>query len=273
MFEAINDWVEFLRLTPRFTGTWIFLLGLCAGSFLNVCIVRWPSEESATKGRSHCPKCKKMIPWYDNFPVLSYLILRGQCRYCHSVISVRYLLVELLSGMSWLAIYFYFGLTVQAMLYMYFISLLWIATFVDLEHQIIPDEVTIGGALIGLSLCYFLPVFHGTTSGVESLGLAARGLLTGFWILYGVAWLGEMIFRKEAMGAGDLKFLAMIGVFLGAEKTILTFFLAPLVAAPVGLFLKWRDGKEIIPFGPYLALGSVVCVFFGDKIWAWFFPF
>jgi leader peptidase (prepilin peptidase)/N-methyltransferase len=265
-----GDIFLFLELYPGLAASLVFLLGLCVGSFLNVCIVRFPKEESVVKGRSHCPSCGKTIAWHDNIPVLSFLLLRRACRHCRQSISWRYPGVELLTAGALTAFYAVFGPTVNFLFYGYFICSLIIVTFVDFEHQLIPDEVTLTGILAGLVASYFFPHLQGEIDpelGPRlALADAALGMLVGIGVIYSVALFGQCVFRKESMGGGDLKLLAMIGAFLGPENAALTFFLAPLVAAPIGIYLKWRKKAEVIPFGPYLAGASIVAFFWGREI-------
>lgn len=284
-------WLDFFRTNPAETGVFVFMFGLCIGSFLNVCIVRWPKNESVVKGRSHCPACRVTLPWYENIPVLSFLVLRGKCRHCKAKISFRYPLVELVTAGSFLALYLCYGVTAHFFFYAYFIASLIVATFADFECQIIPDEVSFTGILIALTASFFFPALHGEMDKRLALADSAGGMLGGVWLIWGIAMLGQVLFRKEAMGGGDLKLLAMIGAFIGFERTILTFFIAPLLALPVALVIKLKPSpadavilpqgakagtEESMPagaiaFGPYLAMGSLVSMAFGNKILIWIF--
>ena len=264
---------EFLQMYPLVTCALVFLFGLCVGSFLNVCVVRLPKEESVAKGRSHCPQCGKIIAWYDNIPLLSFLILRAKCRQCAESISFRYPLVELLSGLIWLALYHSFGVTIHFVFFAYLASSLMVATFVDFEYKIIPDEVSLGGILVGLSMSFLFPTLQNEIDRRLALADSCQGMLTGVALIWGIAIFGELVFRKESMGGGDLKLLAMIGAFLGFKKTLLTFFMAPLLGAPVGLLLWKLKDTRYIAFGPYLSLAALAALFWGDLIWAHFLPY
>jgi len=265
--------LDFVQMYPAIAYGFIFLLGLSVGSFLNVCIVRLPKEESVVKGRSHCPKCTKMITWYDNIPLLSILLLRGKCRQCGEPISLRYPLVELLTGVMWLGLYRVFGPTVHFFFFTYLVSSLMVATFVDFEHQIIPDEVSLYGVLAGLSMSFLFPALQSETDRRYALADSCQGMLAGIALIWGMAIFGELLFKKESMGGGDLKLLAMIGTFLGFKKTLLTFFIAPLLGAPVGLIFWKLKNTRYIAFGPYLSLAALTALFWGDTILARFLPY
>ncbi len=260
--------IELLKIHPKIGSSITFILGLLIGSFLNVCIVRFPKEESVIKGRSHCPKCGYKIAWYDNIPLLSILILRGKCRDCGEAISLRYPLVELLTAAALAFFYAFFGPTVKFIFYSYFVASLIVATFVDFEHQMIPDEISIIGIFVGLVMSFFFPVLQGEFDKRLALADSALGMLWGAGLIYGMALLGQFLFKKESMGGGDLKLLAMIGTFLGCRYAVLTFFIAPLIAAPIGLVLKIVKKAEVIPFGPYLSLAAIISLFFGGNILA-----
>ncbi len=269
----IHQVIDFFKVYPGLSSVLIFIFGLCIGSFLNVCIVRFPKEESVAKGRSRCPHCGETIAWFDNIPLLSILILKGKCRHCKKPISIRYPLVELLTAVSLTGLYHFLGPTVQFVFYGYLISSLIIVTFVDFKHQIIPDEVSITGILFGLAMSFFFPVPQGEFDKRLALADSSLGMLVGIGLIYGVAILGQFLFKKESMGGGDLKLLAMIGAFVGFQKTLLTFFIAPLIATPIGLVLRITKKVEIIPFGPYLSLAAIIALIWGREILARLFPF
>jgi len=247
-------------------NVFVFVFGAIVGSFLNVCIYRLPKGRSIIVPGSHCPNCGEKIHWFDNIPILSYIILFGKARCCKAKISLRYLIVEILTGIAFLAIFIAFGLNAKFFAYLAFISGLIVATFVDFEIQEIPDEVSIGGLIVGLVLSVVFPSILNETSRANGLINSFFGALAGGAMIYGMGMLGELAFKKEAMGGGDVKLLAMIGAFIGWKLTILTFFIAPLFGSVVGIILKIREGKDIIPYGPYLSLAAVFSVFFGDKL-------
>ncbi|MDP8212048.1 MAG: prepilin peptidase [Candidatus Zapsychrus exili] len=255
-------------------GSFIFLLGIIIGSFLNVCIVRMPHEKSVVFPGSHCPSCKKPIVWYDNVPLLSYIFLAGKCRHCKDKISLRYFLVEFLTGFSFLGLYLYLGLDILLLPYLVMISCFIIATFVDFEHRIIPDEASVGGMCAGLIFSLFIPKLHGVMPNLEypilayfhSFGLSILGVLIGGGCIYAMGVLGDFLFKKESMGGGDVKLLAMIGAFLGWQIALLAFFIAPFFGAIFGIIEKIRTKDNTIPYGPFLVLGALISLFWGDKI-------
>ena len=255
----------------------IFIFGAIVGSFLNVCIVRLPHEQSVVTPRSHCVHCKTMIPWYDNIPFLSYLLLRGRCRSCKKPISFRYFLVEFLTAGCFLSFYQIYGLTAIYAAYMVMVSGFIVAIFVDFEHRIIPDEISVGGMFAGLLFSLFIPALHGYDASagagvwpyVKSFGQALLGVLIGGGSIYAMGLLGDFIFKKESMGGGDVKLLAMIGAFLGWEFALLTFFIAPFFGAVYGIVEKIRTKDSAIAYGPFLVLGAIISLFYGEVIIAW----
>lgn len=244
----------------------VFIFGSIAGSFLNVCIHRLPKKESVLYPPSHCPKCNHGIPWYDNIPILSFLILRGKCRFCPSRISFRYFIVELLTGLLAVLLYSAFGLSAKFFAYSVFICALIVATFVDFDIQEIPDEISIGGTVLGLILALAMPSLFDTASRYHSVLASFIGAVVGGGSIYAMGVLGTIVFKKDAMGGGDVKLMAMIGAFLGWKLVMLTFFIAPLSGAIVGIILRMKDGREIIPYGPHLSLAAVIVMFFGSRI-------
>ncbi len=273
----------------------VFIIGTIFGSFLNVCIHRLPREESIVWPGSKCPACGKLIAWYDNIPVFSFLVLGGRCRSCKIKISSRYWIIEILTGCAYLWIWFYFGLTLVALAAAILFSLLLVAAVVDLEHQIIPDEVSLGGLAVGFLLSALIPALHREVIWWRSLidsgiGLVAGGgiiYLTGtignlwlFWVRHlGVQMRRNLYWRKklsryrhmkDSMGGGDVKLLAMLGAFLGWQKVLLVFFLGPVLALPLGLFLKFIRKKEVIPFGPFLSLAGWFVFLWGNQIINWY---
>jgi leader peptidase (prepilin peptidase)/N-methyltransferase len=255
----------------------IFIFGAIVGSFLNVCIVRLPHEESVVTPRSHCVHCQAMIPWYDNIPFVSYLLLGGRCRACKKPISFRYFLVEFLTACSFLFFYKIYGLTAISSAYLVMVCGFIVAIFVDFEHRIIPDEISVGGMFAGLLFSLFIPALHGYAPGagagvwpyVKSFGQALLGVLIGGGAIYAMGLLGDFIFKKESMGGGDVKLLAMIGAFLGWKLALLTFFIAPFFGAVYGIVEKIRTKDSAIAYGPFLVLGALISMFYGDAIIAW----
>jgi leader peptidase (prepilin peptidase)/N-methyltransferase len=267
----------------------VFLFGLIVGSFLNVCIVRLPREQSIVSPRSQCPRCRTLIRWYDNIPLISFIALGGKCRSCGLPISWRYPLVELLNGLLYLWAYAAFGLTGETGMAMALCSALLVITFIDLDHQIIPDVITIPGMIIGLlaaplfmsaleppmafSLGRLLPSAGTYLTGfVNSL----VGLVLGAAPLFIIGWLWEKFRKVEAMGGGDVKYMGMVGSFLGWKGAFLTIMLGALTGSIVGMTLialKKHQADKVIPFGPYLAFGTLLTLFYGADIIGWYFGF
>ena len=242
-----------------------FIFGAVVGSFLNVCIFRMPKAESVVSPPSHCPRCDYRIRWYDNIPLFSYLLLRGKCRGCSTHISLQYPLVELINGLLTLVLFLKFGPTVSFLAMFLFCSALVVITFIDLEHQIIPDEISLSGIIIGFLFSFFLP---GQTWINSLLGILLGG---GFLLLvaYGYQWLTG----KEGMGGGDIKLLAMMGAFLGWKSVLFIVFASSLIGSVVGvtmMLVQKKDSKLAIPFGPYLAFGAVLYIFYGTQLIHWY---
>ena len=199
----------------------IFIFGLCIGSFLNVCIYRLPASKSIVHPRSMCSNCGTLIAAYDNIPVLSYLWLKGRCRHCQIKISLRYPMVELLGGLFALGTYLKFGLTFEALIYYLFFTALLVVTFIDIDHRIIPNVITLPGIPICFAASFALP----TITYREAL----LGILIGGGSLFLVAWIYSLITKKEGMGGGDIKLLAMMGAIVGWQGVLFTIFVASLV--------------------------------------------
>jgi len=245
----------------------LFIFGSCIGSFLNVCIYRLPNSLSIVSPPSACPGCDTPIRFYDNIPILSYLILRGRCRHCRTTISLRYPLVELMGGgLFAVCVYLRFGLTLESLIMFFFIAALIVITFIDLDHRIIPDVISLPGIPIGFAASFFLPAIGYKASLI--------GILAGGVSLLLVAWIYSLITKKEGMGGGDIKLLAMIGAFVGWKGVLLTIFLSSAIGTLCGLAVMIRSGKNMklaIPFGPFLAIGSIITIFFGNELIFWYF--
>jgi leader peptidase (prepilin peptidase)/N-methyltransferase len=242
-----------------------FIFGLVIGSFLNVCIHRLPSSQSIVHPRSRCPQCGHLIRVYDNIPVLSYLILGGRCRDCGARISLRYPVVELLSGAFAAMAVARFGLGWQALLMYALIAAFLVITFIDLDHRIIPDVITLPGIPIGLAASFG----PGMISPLESL----VGILAGGGSLFLVAWGYQLVTQREGMGGGDIKLLAMIGAFIGWKGVLFTIFIASLTGTLAGMALIFRrrgDMKLAVPFGPFLAVGAIAYLFMGPELLSWY---
>ncbi|MBS3919027.1 MAG: prepilin peptidase [Deltaproteobacteria bacterium] len=241
------------------------IFGLMIGSFLNVCIHRLPKEESIVKPGSHCPKCQTPIRYYDNIPVLSYLILGGKCRYCQVSISIQYPIVEAITALSSFFLFITFGVSLSFIYYFSFVAALIAITVIDLYHQIIPDVISLPGIVIGLLGSLVIPQITFWSSLI--------GVLSGGGSLFLVATVYQWLFKREGMGGGDVKLLAMIGAFLGWKAVILTILLSSFIGSIIGItvmLIKGKDFKYAIPFGPFLALGAVISLFFGENLISWY---
>jgi leader peptidase (prepilin peptidase)/N-methyltransferase len=241
------------------------VFGALIGSFLNVCMYRLPRRESIVWPGSHCPSCGTAIESYDNIPVLSYLLLTGRCRSCHGRISIRYPVVEAVNAAGYVVILATFGMTWTAVLYAVLFSALLVVAGTDLTHQIIPNVVTVPGMALGLlGAATVLPV---------GLNNALLGVLIGGGLLWGLAWASPYLFGKEGMGGGDIKLVAMIGAFLGWKSALLTIMVGSLAGSAIGISLiafGFMKRDEYIPFGPFLVLGAVVAMFFGQPLLEWY---
>ncbi len=245
---------------------YVFIIGLCVGSFLNVCIYRLPAAQSIVRPRSKCPQCGSLIAFYDNIPLFSYLWLKGRCRHCGVKIGLRYPTIELLGGLFALATYLKFGLSVAALIYFAFIASMLVVTFIDLDHRIIPDVITLPGIPICFAASFALPSID--------FKAALLGILVGGGSLYMVAWIYSLITKKEGMGGGDIKLLAMMGGLAGWQGVAFTIFVSSLVGTLSGfvVMLHSRKGMKLaIPFGPFLAIGAITYIFFGTHLINWYF--
>jgi leader peptidase (prepilin peptidase) / N-methyltransferase len=245
----------------------IFIFGLCIGSFMNVCIYRIPLSKSIVTPRSMCPGCNSLISAYDNIPVISYILLRGKCRNCKIPISLRYPLVETISGLTALAVFMRFGISAEGLIYFAFISALVVITFIDIDHRIIPDTISLPGIPAGFLLASFLLPSMNYKSSLA-------GILTGGGSLLAVAWIYNLITKKEGMGGGDIKLLAMIGAFTGWKGVLFTIFVASATGTLSGIAVMLKTQKDMklaVPFGPFLSIGAILYIFFGTSLISWYF--
>ncbi|MHB1398631.1 MAG: prepilin peptidase [Trichloromonadaceae bacterium] len=245
-----------------------FILGLLIGSFLNVCIYRIPAGLSIVSPPSRCSHCETAIRWYQNIPIFSYLVLGGKCGSCRVGISWRYPIVEALTGALFVLVFFYFQFSAATLVYWVFVAALIVITFIDLDHQIIPDVISLPGIVIGFLCSFAIPWL----SWSDSL----LGILLGGGSLYLVAFLYEFLTKKEGMGGGDIKLLAMLGAFLGWKAILPIIFISSLIGSLVGIplmLVKKTDSKLAIPFGPFLALGALIYLFWGPQLIAWYLSF
>lgn len=253
-----------------------FLAGLLIGSFLNVCVYRLPRDLSVVRPRSHCPACETQIAWYDNIPVLSYLILRGRCRHCGERILLRYMLVELATAIAFAVCVWELGLTLAGLKFVVFSAILITLIAMDLEERILADEFTLGGAAVGLVLAWFVPLEAGIVtfflSGKLGLQLAsvaeacvsALFMSGGIWL---IGWLYLKFRHREGMGLGDVKMIAMIGTFLGFQESLLVLVLASVLGSISGgayvLITKKDMSTYELPFGSFIGLAGLAFAFVG----------
>jgi leader peptidase (prepilin peptidase)/N-methyltransferase len=260
------DLVELIMAYPFLFYIFAFILGAVIGSFLNVCICRLPENRSVIFPPSHCPKCDYRIPFYDNIPILSYLLLGGKCRSCKTRISLQYPLVELINGLLALFLFLKFGSGLTFLFLFVFCSALVAVTFIDLKHQIIPDVISLPGIVIGFAASFCLPWLGWQNS--------LTGILAGGGSLFLVAYGYHFFTGKEGMGGGDIKLLAMMGAFLGWRAVPFIIFTGALAGSVIGVSImlaQKKDSKLAIPFGPFLAFGALLFIFYGREIISWYF--
>ena len=242
-----------------------FVFGLILGSFLNVCIHRIPLKESIVHPPSSCPQCGHKIRFYDNIPVISYIILLGRCRRCKAPISPRYPIVEIITGLLSTALFIRYGLDYRYFIFLGFSASLVIISFIDLQYKIIPDVISLPGVIIGLAFS----VIFDHISWLESM----IGVLAGGGSLFLVAVVFEKLTGREGMGGGDVKLLAMIGAWMGWRALPFIILISSLTGTIIGggsLLLASRGLQTKIPFGPFLVLGTLIYFFFGDELLFWY---
>jgi leader peptidase (prepilin peptidase)/N-methyltransferase len=250
----------------------VFIFGAVIGSFLNVCIYRMPRSKSIVKPNSFCPNCEKPIEFYDNIPIVSYILLGGKCRQCGNEISRRYPFVELLTAILYLIFYRKLGLTFELFVTLLFVTLLIAIAFIDLDFKIIPDVLSVGGLIAGLVLAIFRPMFLYLDPKFGFLD-ALYGVLIGGGVLFVIAYGYQLIAKREGMGGGDIKLLAMIGAFIGLKGVIFSLIAGSLLGTIVGIPLmvaKKQDTKYAIPFGPFLSLGAGIYLYMGNTFVLYF---
>lgn len=243
----------------------IFILGTIIGSFLNVCIYRMPREESIVYPSSHCPRCGTPLKWYELIPVISFVVQKGECKHCGEKISPQYPLVEILTGALYLSIYFKFGTGIDLIFYLFFFSIIVLITFIDMHHQIIPDNLVL--ILLISTIIYKLlqlKLYHIPFKVFSSI----MGLILGGGVLLLIS-----ILSKGGMGGGDIKLMGVLGFLLGAKKIWLNMFLSFVIGGIVGALLlafKIKGKKDPIPFGPFICIAFLITAFWGDKIIDWY---
>ncbi|MBR3086576.1 MAG: prepilin peptidase [Kiritimatiellae bacterium] len=250
---------------------WAALVGACFGSFLSVCIWRIPRGESVVRPRSHCPSCGRLIPWYRNFPVVSWLVLRGRCADCKARISPRYLLLEVLTGTLFALAAARFSADPAIMLLAWVVIFgLELGAFVDLDWYILPDRVTVGGMALGLCASALMPRIHGAYYWADGLLVSACGLAIGFGTLWLVSVIGRAVYGREALGFGDVKLMGAVGAVFGWQAVVGVLFLSALSGSVAGIALMAlgrRGLKGRIPYGPFIAAAAILWLFAGPWLW------
>ncbi|MBL0939528.1 MAG: prepilin peptidase [Gemmatimonadaceae bacterium] len=258
-----------------------FVVGASIGSFLNVCISRWPEDLSVVSPRSRCPRCSRPIAWHENIPLVSWLLLRGKCRGCALPISIQYPLVELVVALGWVAAVVAFGVTFEALRVSIFGTILFGIAITDFKHYLIPDGFTITGLVLVLSFS-FANLFVGETTRFAAAWPAILGACVGAGAITIIGWLAEVIMKREAMGFGDTTLMAVVGAAVGAERSLLTIVAGAFVGAVVFLLIVGplvkirasRRGEDFefpdVPFGVFLAPAALMVLLWGDALIAWY---
>lgn len=266
-----------------------FFLGACFGSFLNVCIVRWPAERSILRPRSRCPQCGNQLAWFENVPILSWVALRARCRCCDEPISAMYPLVELAVACGWLLAVRYFGVSLTALRVSVFGTVLLGMAMTDARHYLIPDGFTLFG-LVFMLVTSLLAFFHGETQLFAAPYDALVGACAGAGMIAIVGWLGEVMTKRAAMGFGDVTLMAFVGAALGPTRSLITIFVGATLGAvafagvviPVALLRRGHAREQtelalgsapfetpLVPFGVFLAPAAMLTLFWGDALLAW----
>lgn len=243
---------------------WAAFLGAVVGSFLNVCVWRLVSGQSVFGSRSHCLECGETIAWYDNIPILSWLFLRARCRYCRGSISWLYPTIELMTLVIWVGMAVFFGPTPHGLVGAILFTLMLAIAVTDALHYLIPDQLSVGGLAAGLAASFF--------AGPPTPLVSLLGALLGFGTLFAVGSFVEYIFKKPAIGGGDMKMMAMVGAFIGPFGVLMTIFVGAVAGSIVYGPISLKSGK-LIPFGVFLALGGALTFLFGDYGIDWYVKF
>ena len=258
----------------KLPDTWIWIyaafLGAAIGSFLNVCVYRWPAEKSVLRPRSQCPECGQAIAWYDNIPIFGYLALRGRCRNCGTTISAQYPAVELITSLIWLGAALRFGASLEALQSALFLTILLGIALTDAKEMVIPDQFSLGGLGAGL----LIAALPGGITFTDKLVGAFAGY-AGFWLIKLVA---ERLLKKPALGVGDIHMMAMVGAFIGAEGVFITMLLGSLAGLLIGVPYVWARGRRTLmgtylPLGVLLAMGAAVAHAWGDLLLRWYLQY
>ncbi|MEF9960652.1 MAG: prepilin peptidase [Niameybacter sp.] len=249
---------------------WIFILsvGLIIGSFLNVCIYRIPNGESINDPPSHCQHCAHRLGVLDLVPVVSYLCLGGKCRYCGEKISPQYACIELINGLGWVYSFYHFGLSVEAVLACVFISVVIVLTVIDWRHMILPTGIIVFGSVVALLGKGLLSYIH------QDFSILLKSLLggaVGYGIVALIFYIAIWALKKEGMGYGDVRYLGMIGLFTSPSLVFLTLLIGSVVGSVYGLILLKKQGESMeFPFGPFLTIGALISLFYGDQLINWY---
>lgn len=262
-------------------SVYFFIVGAAIGSFLNVCISRWPAELSVVSPRSRCPRCEKPIAWYDNIPIVSWLVLRGKCRGCGLPISVQYPFIELVTGLIWLVCYLEYGPSLTALRVAVGATILLGIAVTDLKHYVIPDGFTVTGFVFAMVMP-IIAVFVGDERPFAGPWDALIGACASAGLIAIVGWLGEVVLKKEAMGQGDVTLMAFVGAMVGPARGLLTVFVAAAIASVVFVFLVapigwWRARARgqpfelpLVPFGVFLAPAGLLTLLWGNALITWY---
>jgi leader peptidase (prepilin peptidase)/N-methyltransferase len=266
-----------------------FIAGACAGSFLNVCVHRWPRERSVVKPRSRCPSCGNQLAWFENIPILSWVALRGRCRCCDEPISPEYPLIELIVAIGWLLALNHYGLTFTTLRVAVFGTTLLGVALTDAKHYLIPDGFTLFGFMFAL-ITSVIAFFHTETQPFATPYDSLIGACAGAGMIAIVGWLGEVVRKKEAMGLGDVTLMAFVGAALGPSKALITVFVGAMLGAvafgliviPVAMVRRGSSREQtelalgstpfetpLVPFGVFLAPAALLTLFWGDALLTW----
>lgn len=241
-----------------------FILGIVIGSFLNVCIYRIPEGESINLPRSHCQYCKHTLGALDLIPLLSYLALGGKCRYCKQKISMQYMLIEMLNGCLYVWAIANLGITTEGILACILISFIIVLTLIDMRYMLLPTNIIITGTVFALGVRGGISMLH---NDLSILLQGVYGGIVGYVIVAIIFYASLLILKKEGMGYGDVRYLGMIGCFTAWQSVLLTLFIASLVASVYGIIqLYVRKRSEAFPFGPFLSIGALICIFYADPL-------
>ncbi len=261
-------------LEKDFWSPFVFVFGAICGSFLNVCIYRLPRRQSIILPPSRCMSCRTKIRFYDNIPIIGYLLCQGRCRYCGKPFSIRYAFVELLTAVLVTSLFCAYGITTQSVFFFLFFSVLIVVSFIDIDHRIIPNSISIPGIFLGFLAAVIMPLFVDdwfVTPKESLLGLVLGGGSL-FFVNYAYSWFTG----RDGIGFGDVKLLAMMGAFFGAAVVLWTIFLGSLMGSIYGvgmIVLQRRSSKYPMPFGPFIVLGCVVSLLFAEQLAQWFATF